>query len=198
MMKKAGAGWFVFVVGAFLLGGWTLGGGGTAFAQEAIETPAAESAVAAPAETPAEAAPEAPAMPGSAAGYEYTYPKKLAELNTADVFELRKKLEKVEAGINDVDIATSNAQVEAAREQAEANSPEVKALQAQITRLHEEIRLAVDRDPAVVAASAGANQTHMEFMDQLNFRTGLLRLIAEKERQNKWTEPESAPEEKTP
>ena len=154
--------------------------------------------VAAAAETPATPAPEeTPAIP-AAAEYEYTYQKKLADLNEADVAELRQQLAEVEAQIDDVDIATANAQIQTARDQAAANSPEVKALRAQIARLQDEIRLAIDRDATVMTASAGANRTHMEFMDRLNFRTGLLRLIAEKERQSKWTEPTPVPEEKTP
>ena len=171
-----------------------MGVGGSAFAQGPSEIPPVAAAEE-PTVTPATE--ETPAIP-VAAEYEYTYQKKLADLNEADVPELRKQLEEVEAGIDEVDVAASNAQIQTAREQAATQSKEIKALQDQIARLHEEIRQAVDRDPAVAAATASANRTHMEFMDRLNFRTGLLRLIAEKERQSKWTEPEPTTEEKTP
>lgn len=194
MMKKTGAGILWFGIGVFVLGGGWMGVGGAAFAQGPAEIPP----VAAAAEPPATPAPEeTPAIP-AAAEYEYTYQKKLADLNEADVAELRQQLAEVEAQIDDADIATANAQIQTARDQAAANSPEVKALRAQIARLQDEIRLAIDRDATVMTASAGANRTHMEFMDRLNFRTGLLRLIAEKERQSKWTEPTPVPEEKTP
>ena len=194
MMRKTGAGILWFGLGVFVLGGCWMGVGGSALAQGPSEIPP----VAAADETAATPAPEAaPAIP-AAPDYEYTYPKKLAELNAADVSELRKKLEEVEAEIDDVDIAASNAQIQAARTQAESDSPEVKALRAQIARLQEEIGQTIDRDPAVAAAAAGANRTHLEFMDRLNVRTGLLRLIAEKERQSKWTEPQPVPEENTP
>lgn len=193
MMKKTGAGILWFGIGVFVLGGGWMGVGGSALAQGPSEIPPAAAA-----ESPATPAPEeTPAIP-AAAEYEYTYPKKLADLNEADVAELRRQLAEVETQIDDVDVATANALIQTARDQAAANSAEVKALRAQIARLQEEIRLAIDRDAAVVAASAGANRTHLEFMDRLNFRTGLLRLIAEKERQSKWTEPTPVPEEKTP
>ena len=194
MMKKAGAGILCFGLGVFVLGGCWMGVGGSALAQGPSEIPPVVAAE--PSATPA---PEvAPAVPVAAPDFEYTYPKKLAELNEADVSELRKKLAEVETQIDDVDIATANAQIQTAREQAAANSAEVKELRAQIARLQEEIQQAIDRDSAVVAASASANRTHLEFMDRLNFRTGLLRLIAEKERQSKWTEPTPVPEENTP
>lgn len=194
MMKKTGAGILSFALGVFILGGCWMGVGGLAFAQGPAEIPP----VAAAEEPTATPAPEeTPAIP-AAAEYEYTYQKKLADLNEADVAELRKQLEEVEAQIDDADIATANALIQTARDQAAANSPEVKALRAQIARLQEEIRMAIDRDATVMTASAGANRTHMEFMDRLNFRTGLLRLIAEKERQSKWTEPTPVPEENTP
>ncbi len=195
MMKKTGAGILSFAVGVFVLGGGFAGVGGTAYAQAA---PAEMPLPSVPAESSAVAAPEAPAEVVPAPAYEYTYSEKLTELAAADVAELRQRLAEVEAQIDEVNIAESNARVQAAREQAQAGSKEVKEIQAQIARLHAEMRQAVDRDPAVVAAAAAADRTHMELMDRLNFRTGLLRLIAEKERQSKWTEPVPAPEENTP
>lgn len=185
-MRKTSAGVLWFCASIFLAGaGW---------AEEGVETSESSggaAAVAAPASVPA---------PGTTLppGFEYTYPKRLAELNTADVAQLRNELEAAEAKLDEVDISAANAQVQAVRDQAQTDSAEVKALQAQITKLYEEISLAIDRDPAVIAAATAANQAHFELMDRLNFRSGLLKLIAEKERQGNWTEPEPAPEEKTP
>ena len=195
MMKKASAGILSFAVGvSVFLGGW-MGVGGNVHAQRApAEIPPPPAA----AEAPAATAPEAPADPTPAAAPEFTYPEKLAALAGADVSELRKRLEEVETQIDEVNIAESNARVQAAREQAQTGSKEVKEIQAQIARLHAELRQAVDRNPAVVAAVAEADRTHEQLMDRLNFRTGLLRLIAEKERQSKWTEPTTAPQENNP
>ena len=132
------------------------------------------------------------------AEYESTYQQKLADLRSSGLEELRRELAEVEARIDENDIAGSNADLKAVREQVEANSEAVQALRKQITALNDEIRQAVERDPAMVAAVAGANRTHMQFMDQLNLRTGLLKLIAEKERQAGWPEATSGAEENAP
>jgi|GEM_PF-5200500 cell division protein FtsB len=175
MMKKAGAGAFCFVVGLWLAGSVWAGEEGAAAATVA-----------------------APGMATAAPDHEYDYPRKLAELKSAPLEELRRELAEVEARIDDNDIAGSNADLKAVREQVEANSAAVQALRKQITALNEEIRLAIERDPAMVAAAASANRSHLQFMDQLNLRTGLLRLIAEKERQAGWPEPVSGAEENVP
>jgi hypothetical protein len=190
MTNKTGAGLLRSGVGNFLLGLVLASGGWDAEAQEPATVPAEPAAVAASAGTAESAAPAAP--------LEYTYPKRLAELKMADVEQLRQELADTEAKLDEVDIGAANARVQAARDQAQAGSAEVKALQAQITALYEQISQAIDRDPAVVAAAADANRTHVELMDRLNLRTGLLKLIAEKERQSQWTEPASAPQENTP
>lgn len=194
MMKRTDAGWVSFVSRLIIIGA-TVGGGEITWAQEPATVDIAEEI--APAvlqeytqlEMPVMAETAATSPASSTPGPEYTYQKKLAELRTADVEVLRQALAEVEAGLDgeDVDIGATSAQVKAAREQAEANSEEVKKLRMQITRLYEEIRLAVDRDPAVVGAKAAADKTHMQLMDRLNFRTGLMQLIADKERQSKWT-----------
>ena len=132
------------------------------------------------------------------AEYESTYQQKLADLRSSGLEELRRELAEVEARIDENDIAGSNAELKTVRDQVEANSEAVKALQGKITALNEEIRLAVDRDPAMVAAVANANRVHLQFMDQLNLRTGVLKLIAEKERQAGWPEPAPATEENAP
>lgn len=190
MMKKTGAGLLRSGLGNILLGMVLASGGWDAGAQEPAAVPAETAAVAAPVGAPP-AAPDAP-------GFEYTFPQRLAELKTADVEQLRSELNDVESKLDEVDIGAAGARVQAARDQAQTNSADVKALQAQITKLYEEISQTIDRDPAVVAAAAAANQTHFELMDRLNYRSGLMKLIAEKERQGEWTEPEAAPEEKTP
>ena len=171
MMRKASAGVLCFVVGLWMAGSvW-----------------AGEEGAAAPAEPAA-----------TTADYEYTYPQKLADFRSAGLEDLRRELAEVEARIDENDIAGSNADLKAVREQVEANSEAVQALRKQITVLNEEIRQAIERDPAMIAAVAGANRTHMQFMDQLNLRTGLLKLIAEKERQAGWPEPAVGAEENAP
>ena len=186
MMRKASAGALCIVVGLWVAGSVWAGEEG---AVEAAAQPAVE--------TVADAVP-APGMKASAPEYEYTYPRKLEELRSANLDELRQALAEVEARIDENDIAGSNAELKTVRDQVEANSEAVKALQGKITALNEEIRLAVDRDPAMVAAVANANRVHLQFMDQLNLRTGVLKLIAEKERQAGWPEPAPATEENAP
>lgn len=189
-MRKTGAGVLWSGLGNILLGLGLAIAVGEAGAQAPAETESEVPAATVPAETPAPAVAAAP--------LDYTYPKRLAELRTASLEQLRQELADTEAKLDEVDIAAANAKIQAARDQAQADSAEVKALQKQIADLYEQISQAIDRDPAVAAAAADANRTHVELMDRLNLRTGLLKLIAEKERQGQWTEPESVPQENTP
>lgn len=188
MMRKASAGVLCFVAVLWWAGSAWAGEEGAAAAPEVTSEPAVEAAAA---DVPA-------TVEATTTDYEYTYSRKLADLRSAGLDDLRRELAEVEARIDENDIAGSNADLKAVREQVEANSEAVQALRKQISALNEEIRQAIERDPAMVAAVAGANRTHMQFMDQLNLRTGLLKLIAEKERQAGWPEPAVGAEENAP
>ncbi len=192
-MKQADAGVLWFCVGVFILGfcgtGWSAEGVG---GEGEVAAGASSVAVSAAAE------PEGTTVPADAGADGFTYQKKLAALSSASLDQLRKELQDAESTLGAADVSTANAAAQAAREQAMDRSEEVKALQAQIAQLHEEIEQAIGRDAAVVAAEAAAGRAHMALMDQLNFRSGLLKMIAEKERQGKWVDPEPLAEEKTP
>jgi len=174
-MKKAGAGLLRSIMSLVLIGGFWMSGDMRAFGEDGVVESTA---------------------PTNAAKLAYTYPARLAKLQTADLEQLREKLAVTEVALDEVDVAAFNAPIQVARDNARTHSPEVLAIEAKIVALNDEFKWAINRDPGVVAAEAEANRSHMEFMDTLHFRTGLLKLIAEKERQGNWEVPMPVMEEK--
>lgn len=179
MMKKAGAGWFVFVAGAFLLAGGMLGAGGAAFAQEAIDAPAAESAAAAPAETPAEE--PAPSVPFLEANQKAA--ARLESVQDKTLAELKELLAQSETSLPAMGKASTekNNELRDARIAADREAPEIRALYKQIEELQGKIAAVTDTLPGVKEKLDAYNASQSALFEEMQFRTKLMGLIRQRE-----------------
>ena len=166
MMKKTGAGLLLSRLGVFLLGACVSGWGGSVSAQEAAE-PAAEKP--APGFSFSQANTQAAARLDSVKG------------KTAD--ELRELLKATNESLPVLNKAASerNAELDAARNVADREAPEIRELYKTIEQLQVKIAAVTDTLPGVrekVEAYAAAQSALFE---EMQFRTKLLGLISAKE-----------------
>ena len=196
MMKKTDAGWWFFVMAVFLIGGACTGlgdemapGGSLPPTPEAV-MPA--EAVVVPAEAPPAvatpaAAPTAPAATESA-GVIPGSPREKAMARVEAVKdlpldELKKKLSETEANLPDLNakLGESEREVQAVRETAADNSPEIQNLYVQIRALHDRIAALTEALPEVQAKLTEQTGIRSELLGEMDFRTRLIGLIRQKE-----------------
>lgn len=183
MMKKTGAGWFVFVAGAFLFFGGTLGVGGAAFAQEAIDAPAAESAVAGPVDAPAAAPAEESTPPAPFLEANRKAAARLESVQDKTLDELKELLAQSEASLPTMGKASSekNNELREARIAANREAPEIRALYKQIEELQGKIAAVTDTLPGVKEKLDAYTASQSALFEEMQFRTKLMGLIRQRE-----------------
>ena len=170
MMKKAGAGWFLFVAGAFLSGGWFSGGGGLAFAQESTGAPAAATA-----NEPAPTSPFLEANQKAAARADGIKDQSLEEWKA-----LLKQTEEALPALGQAATARNN-ELREARIAADREAPEIKALYKQIEELQGRIAAVTDTLPGVKEKLDAYSQAQSALFEEMQFRTKLMGLIRQRE-----------------
>ena len=177
MMKKAGAGWFLFVAGAFLFLGGTLGGGGTAFAQEAIEAPAAV----APAEEVSPVVDDA-AVP--VPDFKVKVEARIKELRTKPVEDIEAAVASSEEAMQKLNEEARAARMATreAQEKMRADNPDVQAKYREIDEMRKKINAFIDELPEVKDKLDAESQVTALLMEETWFRTATMGLLAEKDR----------------
>ena len=163
MMRKTGAGLLLSRLGVFLLGVCMAGAGGSVFAQEAAETAAEK--------------------PAPNVSFSQANAKASARLDSArgkPVEELRELLKATNESLPALGKAASerNAELDAARNVADREAPEIRELYKTIEQLQVKIAAVTDTLPGVrekVEAYAAAQSALFE---EMQFRTKLLGLIS--------------------
>ena len=153
MMTKAGARWLYFFAGFFVMG-FLIGGGGSAWGQEAVAadaqdepTPALSAAVASPLQAadeesaPVELAAEDQENSPSPISPREKVQRRLEAIQDLPLGELKEKLAEIEALLPALNQQLGDASrvAQETRETAADNSPEIKELYIQIRALHERI-----------------------------------------------------------
>ena len=196
MMKKTDAGWLLFVIAVFLIGGVCTGmGDEVAPAKSLPPTPAAvapaEAAVtpteAPPAITTLAAVPVVPAASESAGPVPGSPREKalvrMEAIKDLPLDELKKKLSETEANLPALNakLGESERDVQAVREVAAASSQEIQNLYVQIRSLHDRIAALTEALPEVQAKLTEQTGIRSELLGEMDFRTRLTGLIRQKE-----------------
>ena len=97
--------------------------------------------------------------------------------------ELKKKLSETEANLPDLNakLGESEREVQAVRETAADNSPEIQNLYVQIRALHDRIAALTEALPEVQAKLTEQTGIRSELLGEMDFRTRLIGLIRQKE-----------------
>lgn len=198
MMKKTGAGILSFALGVFVLGGGLTGGGGATLAQDVVKAPeVATEAVAIPT-TPDVPASDAVAVPESTAISAPLPPpsERLEALKTADLATLKAAREDCiqAAQAYSEKIPELQRQVQAAYEDARLNSPEAQALRQQIAELEAKLAQTLRDAPAVKEKQLAIGQAEQDMLAELQLRTTLGGMIAQKGGGDEESEPEAETE----
>lgn len=171
MMKKAGAGILWFGMGAFVLFG------GAAFAQEALEAPAAAASEPAPAATAASAASPSFAEANAQAA------ARMESLQELELDELKGMLKQLNDSLPALGKKSSelSAELREARNKADREAEEVRALYKQIAEIQAQIAAVTDTLPGVREKLEAYNAAQATMFGEMQFRTKLMGLIRQKE-----------------
>jgi chromosome segregation ATPase len=195
MMTKAGARWLYFFAGFFVMG-FLIGGGGSAWGQEAVAadaqdepTPALSAAVASPLQAadeesaPVELAAEDQENSPSPISPREKVQRRLEAIQDLPLGELKEKLAEIEALLPALNQQLGDASrvAQETRETAADNSPEIKELYIQIRALHERIAALTETLPEVQEQVTAQTAIRSELLGEMEFRTQLVNLIRRKE-----------------
>ena len=198
MMKKTGAGVLWFGVGVFVLGGCWMGVGGAALAQDVAQSPkVAPSTMAAPILPDV---PESDTVVDSATAEDLAPlpppSERLEALKTADLATLKAAREDCikAAQAYSEKIPELRQQAQAAYEEARLNSPEAQALRQQIADLEAKLAQTLRDAPAVREKQLAIGQAEQDMLAELQLRTTLGGMIAQKGGGDVEAEPEAEAE----
>ena len=198
MMKKTGAGILWFGLGIFVLGGGWMGVGGSALAQDIAQaSEIATGALAVPTSTDV---PASDAVVDSAAVVDLASlpppSERLEALKTADLAALKAAREDCiqAAQAYSEKIPELRRQIQAAYEDARLNSPEAQALRQQIAELEAKLAQTLRDAPAVREKQLAIGQAEQDMLAELQLRTTLGGMIAQKGGAADESEPEAEAE----